>query len=188
MGMIRSYIQLIFMSPCVHLQEKQQQEEEELRRQEREAKLFASLGAQGVPTFGAEVRLFCCSQCKYAWLVTIDGFYYLYWYTQAPTDGLQLVVPKFESLSILIICKSAKDAYMIVIWEGGRQMHSILKDELNNLLLTLNVTCFANNSATKWIMHPDETMCLQVHASVAQIDFPVYCDMLHYWLQSASRI
>lgn len=55
--MIRSYIQLIFMSPCVHLQEKQQQEEEELRRQEREAKLFASLGAQGVPTFGTEVHL-----------------------------------------------------------------------------------------------------------------------------------
>ena len=116
----------------------------------------------------------CCSQCKYAWLVTINGFYYLYWYTQAPTDGLQLFVPKFVSLSILIVCKSAKDAYMIVIWEGGRQMHIILKDELNNLLLALDVTCFANNSATKWIMHPDETMCLQVHASVAQIDFPVY--------------
>ena len=53
------------MSPCVHLQAKQQQEEEELRRQEREVKLFASLGAQGVPTFGAEVATFnyhslCC--------------------------------------------------------------------------------------------------------------------------------
>ena len=46
------------MSPCVHSQEKQQQEEEELRRQEREVKLFASLGAQGVPTFGAEVATF----------------------------------------------------------------------------------------------------------------------------------
>jgi protein-disulfide isomerase-like protein with CxxC motif len=31
-------------------------EEEELKRQEREAKLFADLGAQGVPTFGLEVR------------------------------------------------------------------------------------------------------------------------------------
>ena len=30
-------------------------EEEELKRQEREAKLFADLGAQGVPTFGLEV-------------------------------------------------------------------------------------------------------------------------------------
>ena len=37
-------------------QEKQQQEEEEeARRQEQEAKLFASLGAQGVPTFGVQV-------------------------------------------------------------------------------------------------------------------------------------
>ena len=44
--------------PYVNLQEKQQQEEEELRRQEREVKLFASLGAQGVPTFGAEVATF----------------------------------------------------------------------------------------------------------------------------------
>ena len=33
----------------------QLQEEEEQRRQEREANLFASLGSQGVPTFGLEV-------------------------------------------------------------------------------------------------------------------------------------
>ena len=69
--MIRSSVQLIFMSPCVHLQEKQQQEEEELRRQEREAKLFASLGAQGVPSFGAEVHLIIAHGAN---VMTIDGF------------------------------------------------------------------------------------------------------------------
>ena len=68
--MIRSYVQLIFMSPCVHLQEKQQQEEEELRRQEREAKLFASLGAQGVPSFGAEVHLIIAHGAN---VMTIEG-------------------------------------------------------------------------------------------------------------------
>ena len=59
------------MSPCVHSQEKQQQEEEELRRQEREVKLFASLGAQGVPTFGAEVATFthCADAIHYRWML-----------------------------------------------------------------------------------------------------------------------
>ena len=42
-----------------HTQEKQQEEEEEARRQEQEAKLFASLGAQGMPTFGVQVVFNC---------------------------------------------------------------------------------------------------------------------------------
>ena len=117
--MIRSYVQLIFMSPCIHLQEKQQQEEEELRRQEREAKLFASLGAQGVPSFGAEVHLIIAHGAN---VMTIEGFsehHHFITYTGIlklqQTDSLQLVVPKFVSLSILIVCKPAKDAYMIVM-------------------------------------------------------------------------
>ena len=40
---------ILYHSSC------QLHEEEELKRQEREAKLFADLGAQGVPTFGLEV-------------------------------------------------------------------------------------------------------------------------------------
>ena len=41
---------MIISLACIQLQE-----EEELKRQEREAKLFAELGSQGVPTFGLEV-------------------------------------------------------------------------------------------------------------------------------------
>ena len=47
------------IGPKVTLLNFQLQEEEELRRQEREAKLFADLGSQGVPTFGLQV---CTSQ------------------------------------------------------------------------------------------------------------------------------